>query len=418
MKSLVQTILSTALLLTLFSGCTQQPRPADEIKSDPSLPVVSINGFMTDINAVAFEWKKINDPRIQGVFIYRSQPDSKDTKLHRIAIIDNRFNTHYTDLTVEPGTRYKYAFTSYSDMKTQSMPSKKETVKTLPVLDSVSFFRSIDRLPRTAKLIWRPHTSQKVESYIVERKTGEDQEWAKIATIEGRLSAEYIDADLEDNTVYKYRLRVKTFDDIISKPTEVVTVVTKPLPESVKNLKASKSQARQITLSWEATQLADFDHYNIYRSTNVDGSFDYHVKLHETTFVDKIDEDGAHYFYKITAVDKDGLESLQSNVPIEGAVLSKPKTPLMVEIKFVDNTFRLHWKKGDDRAVSYTVVKTTKESWINQTVDEITNIKETQFTDLNIASDIRYEYQIIAVDKFGVKSKPTTAIERSFKSKK
>lgn len=417
MKSLVQVILSTAFLMTLFSGCTQQPKPAEEIKTDPSLPVVSVNGFLADMNAIAFEWKKLEDPRVQGVFVYRDKSGSEQDKITRIAIVKNRYNTHFTDQDVKPGTEYKYIFTSFSDMHTQSAPGKKQTAKTLPLFDSVSFFRTIGKMPRSAKLIWRPHTNIKAASYIIDRKSEDDTQWSQIAVINNRLSAEYIDTDLKDNAVYYYRIRVKTFDNIISNPSDVVKVITKPLPLPIKNIRTSKSQPKQITITWDASENSDVDFYNLYRSSSLEGSYDYHAKLKETTFVDKIDEDGAHYYYKVTAVDKDGLEGLQGNIPAEGTTLSKPKKPMMVEAKFVNHSFRLHWKNADKRTVSFTLVKTTKVSWVNSVVEEIENIKETQYTDLEIVADTSYSYQVIAVDKLGIRSEPTNPVEISFKAK-
>lgn len=418
MKSLVQVILSTVLLLTLFSGCSTQPKPAKEIKADPTLPVITINGHLTDMNAVAFEWKKIEDPRVQGVFIYRSELASKDTRLSRIATIDGRHQTHYTDQDVKPGTDYGYAFTSFSDKLTQSKPSKKQKVKTLPVLDSVSFFQSIDRMPRSAKLIWRPHTNLKVANYIIERKTTEDDdEWKRLSVIKNRLSAEYIDADLEDNAVYHYRIRVMTFDDIISAPSQTITITTKPLPETIETIIASKEQVQKITLSWEASESPDIAYYNIYRTTALDKGFEYHVKLKETKYVDKVDQDGVVYYYKVTAVDKDGLEGVQGKKAVQGATLAKPTRPIAVMVHSTKGTLKLQWKSTDKRTVSYTLIKSTKESWVNTKVQEIKNIKKEYYTDKDVVAETPYSYQIVAVDRLGMRSEPTDPVKMTMKAK-
>ncbi len=419
MKLLTSSILSIALTASFFSGCsTMEPKPADEIKTDITLPVVSINGYIADMNAVAFEWKSINSQRINGIYIYRGEPASKDPALTRIAIIDNRFSTHYTDETVKPDTRYQYRFTTFSDKLTQSQGSKTHTVNTLPVLTSVSFFRSIGNLPRSAKLIWRPHTHLNVQSYIIERRDGDEKEWHEVGTKQGRLNAEFIDTDLEDSAIYLYRMRVRTFEGIVSTPTDIVKVVTKPLPKPVQNVQATTTQAKQVTISWQASEEADFDHYRIYRSGSKDGSYDYHVKTTKTRFIDQLGEDSLAYFYKVTSVDKDGLESPLGTLPVMGSSLTKLKKPLMVKASFKNKSYRLHWKSGDPRTLSYIVVKTTRTSWVSSEIEEITGIKEPQFTDINIAADISYEYQIIAVDKHGIRSEPTETKSFSFASKK
>ena len=86
----------------------------------------------------------------------------------------------------------------------------------------------------------------------------------------------------------------------------------------------------------------------------------------------------------------------------------------MTGAKYVDNSFRFHWKANDPRTVSYVLIKTTKKSWISKSVEEITAIKDNQFTDLDIAADTQYEYQVVAVDKNGIRSEPTKASELSF----
>lgn len=419
MKSLAQVILSTVLLLTLFSGCSKQPAPAKGIQTDPTLPVVSINGHLSDMNAIAFEWKKIEDPRVQGVYIYRTRPENNDTTLRRIATVDDRQHTHFTDGDVRPGTLYDYAFTSYNKEKNiQSKPSKRQKVKTLPLLESVSFFRSIDKMPRSAKLIWRPHTNPKVESYIIERKsTEDDDEWHKISVVKNRLSAEYIDSDLEDDATYHYRVRVKTFDDMLSAPTEVVTVTTKPLPETIEDIHATKEKVQDIIVTWQPIDDDEIAYYKVYRTTALDKGFDYYAKVKEHSLQDKTGEDGVVYYYKVTAVDKDGLEGLQGSIAAQGSTIARPKRPLAVMAHVVDgDKLRVRWKNADQRTVSYTIIKSTKESWVNTKVQEITNIKGEEYIDKDVVPDTPYTYQVIAVDRLGMRSDPTNPVETIFEA--
>ncbi|MDD2949544.1 MAG: hypothetical protein PHU29_02025, partial [Sulfuricurvum sp.] len=144
---------------------------------------------------------------------------------------------------------------------------------------------------------------------------------------------------------------------------------------------------------------------------------DYYVKLEATTFTDKITEDGKFYFYKVTAVDKDGLESPLSPVATQGSTLSKPQTPIAYEGKIINKAVELQWTNNDPRTVSYTVVKTTKTSWISRESIDINNITEPRFHDGDIKPDTTYLYEIMSVDKDGIRSLPTQAIELSFEAK-
>ena len=412
MRLSLQTLLSTLLLLTLFSGCARQPQPEQQVV-DPTLPVVHINGHISDINAIAFEWRKIEDPRTVGVHIYRRLADV-DGKLVRIATVESRYVTHYLDANVEPGTRYIYRFTSYNAKGAESQGSESVTAATLPALPAVSFFASIDNMPRSAKLIWRPHPDLRVKSYRIERQSLESPEWRKIVELNGRLNAEYIDSDLKDNNVYKYRILAVTYDKLASEPSQIVRVTTKPLPAPVQNIRATSDLPGRILLSWEPYASKDFDYYKVYRSETAKEGYDYHVKIRDTSFADDVNTPGKIYFYKVAAVDKDGLESPLPALPVQGSTLGRPAAPAMTNAAYADRSFRLRWQNSDPRTVSYTLIKTTHLSWVKKSVKKITNIMQPQYTDVDIAPDTRYEYQVVAVDANGIDSEPTDPVELSF----
>jgi hypothetical protein len=53
------------------------------------------------------------------------------------------------------------------------------------------------------------------------------------------------------------------------------------------------------------------------------------------------------------------------------------------------------------------VIKTTKESWISSTVQEITGIIGTSYTVKDLKPDVQYQFQVMAVDTYNITSKPT-----------
>jgi len=393
--------------LALFSGCTQQPTAPAEPQIDPTLPLVSVNGHIESMSSIAFEWKPLADTRVKGYFVYRNDPKSEDPKLSRHSTVESRFVSHYTDKNLAPNTTYIYRFSSYNKKLQESDASKTYRVTTKPVLTSVSFFDSIGNLPRMAKLIWRPHDNPSVKGYIIERQNIENPEWIEIATVESRLQAEYIDMDLDDNRVYKYRLRAVTYENIKSTPSDIAKVVTKPLPKVVNNLKATTAQPKKISLSWDANSEKDIAFYNIYRGESGDGSYDYYVKLNETTFVDEIEDDGKNYFYVVTAVDEDGLESTKQTNPVHGSTLAKPETPTFIDAIVKNSSAILRWKSNDSRTKSYTIIKTTQESWISSTTQEITGIKDSTITIKDLKPDTQYRFQVMAVDANNITSVPT-----------
>ncbi len=414
MKLWILTTFCTASLLIL-SGCGAKPTPKVEAVVDTTLPLVKLteNGFFVDTNAVAFEWESIKDERVNGVYIYKTKMDSNITSEDYFDTVNNRFSTHYLDTKIEPDTKYNYYFKTFSD-EAESVKSENTAINSLPVLESVSWIHSIQDMPRSAKIIWRPHSNQKVKSYIIQRRTLEEDVWEDIATIDGRLNAEYIDLDLKDKFVYKYRIKVLTFDNILSTPSQLVKVVTKELPKEVTNIVATRDLPKKIKITWDSSTNKDFARYNLYRAQNVDGSYELIAKLHNNIFIDEINEDAAQYFYRVSVVDIDDLESKHNEHSIQGTTLSKPKAPAVLEAKLVDNKVQLIWSKVDPRTKSYVISKSFKTSWFKEINEEIDGITAKRFVDPNIEPNITYYYQIFAVDENSIRSEASIKVE--FKS--
>jgi len=413
MKFWTATTLLTVSLLIL-SGCGAKPTPKESAVIDKTLPVVSLtkNGVIVGMKSVAFEWQSLTDQRVKGIYVYKKTPSASETpnELQYLTTINSRFNTHFVDTKVNPDTKYTYAFTTFRE-DAEGKRSRAMVVNTLPVLQSVSWIHSITGMPRVAKIIWRPHSNEKVEYYEVERKTLEDEKWEKIATVNGRLNAEFIDEDLNDNYVYMYRLRAVTYDKITSTPSQIVKVITKALPTSITGIKTTTNLPHRININWAASSQEDFALYYVYKSEKIDGSYELIAKLHNNKFTDKIDEDGKSYFYRVSAVDKDGLESEHTKNSIQGMTLSRPAAPAIVEAKLTNNIISIRWSKTDPRSSSYIVTKKHKQGWFKESSEEFTGIKSKKFIDKNIEPDSTYTYIVQSIDKNGIYSEPSMAVK-------
>ena len=403
MKRLMQIVLGIGFLL--FSGCAIQPTPAKP-KIDPALPKVSKVRTLSDINAIALEWTPIYDERIDGYYIYRGEGN----KLKRIKRVEDRYSSHYLDRDLKPDTLYTYQISVYTKDR-ESLPSEPVSVKTLPVPEAVPFIEAIDHLPREVKLIWRPHPYLRINSYIIQRSEPEDQKWKDVATVEGRLNAEYIDKGLEDNHIYYYRIIAKTCDGILSQPSKTVEANTKPRPSIVKGLQASKNLPKRIELHWQPNPEPDIVYYKVYKSLFEIGPYLSIAKTKETNYVDLIKEDGVKRYYKVTAVDKDGLESFKQDVPAVGQTLPKPLPPVITQKSFDGHTLYISWTSPDNRAVSYIVKKREILGILNYKDYTYKNIRSTSFTDSGLKPGAKYIYKVYAVDSNGIVSEPSEEIE-------
>ncbi len=412
MKLRTLALFCTAFLL-LFNGCSGiSPKPSDEAKIDKTLPIIKLtqNGTVEDMNSIAFEWSAIADERVKGVYVYKQKNSASGSELKHYKTLDNRFTTHFLDRDITPNTSYTYGFKTFSQ-NAESQMSEMKTLSSLPVLQSVVWIKSIENMPRAAKIIWRPHENQKVKAYSIERRTLEEESWKKIATVDGRLNAEYIDTGLKDDFVYKYRVKVITFDGITSTPSEIVQVVTKPLPNPVKYIVATTDLPRKIEINWEKSEAKDFSRYNLYRSTSSNGSYEHIAKLYNNTFTDVIEEDAKEYFYRVSVVEKNGLESIHDKISIQGITLMKPQTPSLLEAKLVGNKIEINWKNKDSRVVKYSVIKKSKTGWFDAKEEEFVDIKGLMFSDPEIGPNVTYYYRVYAIDAYGIKSKPSIEVQ-------
>jgi len=348
----------------------------------------------------------VSDPRVVGVRIYRDNPGEKDKKIYRIATIGDTLHTHYIDSGLLPETTYRYRFTTLDAQGRESMPNRTIAAKTLGLPEPVSYFTATKELARSAKLLWRPHPDLRIVGYEIERLDPGEKSFHRIGSVDGRLNAEYIDRDLDDSSIYRYRIVAVSFDGKKSAPSEEVSVSTKPLPLPPKQLNAGNNGIRTIALSWEASPNKDIAYYKVYRADSPDGYFSYRAKVDRTSFTDKTDEDGARYFYKVTAVDQDGLES-PSGEAVAGTTKAAPEAPELLGLAVSDNAVVIRWKSRDPRTRSYELHKSTSSGWFDTNETVIRDIRMTTYTDANIAPGTEYEYAVVAVDKDGLKSAPS-----------
>jgi fibronectin type 3 domain-containing protein len=414
MKRLIQ-LTFAVVLVVLINGCaiSELSVPTSKPKIDERLPVVSSKYIKTisDISSVALEWKGITDSKVRGYYIYRANTTKDGRQLKRIAALDSKYASHYLDKNLIPNSQYLYSISTIGDNGMESRISESILVQTKPRPKSVSFITAISDLPRQVKILWRPHVSQRVAKYIIERRVGGSSKYRAIKTIRSRLEVEYIDKDLMDNTQYSYRIKAVTFDKIHSFPSQEVQATTKALPTSVTNMRATVGLPRVIRVTWNhPKQMRDIVSYRIYSSDEEDGSFKKIANLHissEPSYEHNIKEDGKVKFYKITTVDKDDLESTIKIAPIMGKTLHIPALPVITLAMIKDSGVVLNWKAGDNRTVAYNLHKTIKENFLLRKTESILSITDLRFEDKDILRGVTYEYQIEAIDENGLVSDKT-----------
>ncbi len=396
-------ILLLGVFLLLVSGCAQTTTQTPKV--DMTLPKVEGIQVISDVDSIAFEWQISKDNRVVGYHIYRAQ---KGEELKMIAKIDTKYSTHFVDKKLSPNSEYIYQFAAVGEGGVDSARSDVIRTKTLS-LEPVTFIKAISNYPKRVKVIWRPHENPRIEGYILERTIGIQNDWKKVADIKSRLFVEYIDRDLEDNMLYRYRVIAIGYGGVQSPPSDMAEAKTKPLPKPVKNVVATVDEPKRILVEWEPNSEESISSYKVYRSSLVRGWYQEIIETQSTKIVDKIDKNGATYFYKVTAIDKDGLEGDMPKDYVIGKTLASPNAPNLISATIISNGIELKWDKGDDRAVSCVVVR--KDGLLMGEERAFTGIKDTFFIDKEIETGKKYRYYIYCVDKFNLKSDPSKEAE-------
>jgi len=222
--TLVPLTLISALLL---NGCNPVALTGHQL--DLNLPKINNVKAIGGSTSVAFEWQSLANKGLDGVNIYRTEGDgttySKTKQLVKIGTVTNRFSSHYVDTGLHQNGQYTYTFTTIKG-GFESAHGQVIDVKTLPPFDSVTFFQAFQKAPTAIKLIWRPHSDKRVKMYKIERSIN-GQQWKWVDSVKHRMMSEFIDTYVAPGNSYAYRIIAVGFDDSISKPSTVVTILAR-----------------------------------------------------------------------------------------------------------------------------------------------------------------------------------------------
>ena len=377
-----------------MSGCVTTSGPNNKIITD--LPQVGSIKTISDMTQIAFEWERANDEGVQGYYLYRN--DALNTgDFKKVATIKDRYATHYVDTNLKPATAYQYTMSVYSKNGEGQM-GQVYTVYTQNVISSVEFSQVLGDLAGRAKILWKPHNDARVASYIIERAEQGSDDWKKIAELKGRLNVAYIDDDVKPGHSYAYRIRVKTYEGVISEPNIAQAGTTKALPNAVEGLSASTDQPKKIVLNWQANTSEEFAHYVIYSASSTYLPFTKLAISHINNYEDYINDNGKTRYYKVTSVDKFGQESPKPDDSVQGSTLPAPNAPSILDASFNGLQINLAWS-SEDRAVRYALIKSSKFG--SYRIDTA----GTTYTDSDLQNGVEYQYSIIAIDEYGLESK-------------
>jgi fibronectin type 3 domain-containing protein len=168
-----------------------------------------------------------------------------------------------------------------------------------------------------------------------------------------------------------------------------------------------EDKVKEVPLSWKANPEKDIAYYYVYRSSGPKDEFSRISKVQgKNSYVDKELKDGATYYYRIQAEDKD---ELLSDVSDSISVQTKPRPSKVSGLTgdFRDGKVELSWKAAAETDVTHYVVYEKRFFG----VEKIDVAKKTSFSEAGLAKGKDKTYAVTSVDKDGLESEPSDEVK-------
>jgi len=373
-------------------------------KGRPSIP----RGLMAKsdiIREIPLSWIPHQEPEVKGYRVYRSS--SKDGPYSLIGKVDGRNKTSFVDSHgLRDKTEYHYQVTAINiaDVEGDPTPPISATTREIPL--PPQGLKAQGGMVKNILIEWKPPPDPEVRGYIIYRSPSPEGTFVEIQKMRGRDKNSFLDKGplkkrLTDDTTYYYRMRSYNKVDMLSEESEIVFARTKKVPQIPTGIRTLGKQAKRISLSWNPNPEKDIRHYIIYRSDDAGKEY---KKIgvqpgNKTDFIDIKLPDGRTYYYKIKAVDADGLESALSDT-VSATTKALPASPKGIKAEGGEGNVTISWEANSEADIArHHVYK--KKGFRFKRIDVS---QGNTYTDRNLKGGKTYMYKVTAVDEDGLES--------------
>jgi autotransporter-associated beta strand protein len=231
----------------------------------------------------------------------------------------------------------------------------------------------------------------------------------------GTNNAMYVDTTAANNTTYYYV--VQSVNPTSTSANSAQSTGTMPLaslsssaPAAPTGMTVTSSGHHNVALSWNASAGANF--YSVYRTTLYTnfcgGTYPLRTIILNntntgTTYTDTSPTDGKIYSYYVTATSAGGMSG---NSAASAPAIPVPEPPAsapgLAAGNFVNGTnVSLSWAPVAG-AVGYDIYRSTQPGVFSYPGSLVRAIVETNYTDVGLATNQNYFYQIVAVNEGGI----------------
>ncbi|MCH5323433.1 MAG: fibronectin type III domain-containing protein [Helicobacter sp.] len=252
-------------------------------------------------------WNPHNDTRITGYLIERKNAKGEWTKLTEIK---NRLLVEYLDKDLEDQTTYEYRIFAFNANKTLSPPSASSSATTKPKPEVMTGFQATTNFPRVINLKWNKHPNPEVTAYIITRSNFESTLYFKVVELSSN-NTQYQDKIDKDGQSYYYKIVAKDKDGIESLATSPIVGSTLEVPAPV-TITYAQIEGNSAVIRWQPQDNRAVEYVVYKKDSLLFGETLRYTKVLTPEFIDKEIKAGQKYYYRVSAIDENGLESKQS----------------------------------------------------------------------------------------------------------
>ncbi|NVM56044.1 MAG: hypothetical protein HWN66_20265, partial [Candidatus Helarchaeota archaeon] len=282
--------------------------------------------------------------------------------------------------------------TAVSGTPTDTTPPAKVTSVTITVIPEGN----------ALNITWAASTAGDFVEYWLYRNST-TQTWAPLVN---RTVNYYLDTGLTNLETYWYRISAV---DEVPNDGENATISGIPMdlvePPAVTGLAVAViSTGNTLNLTWNPSTAPDLDHYNVYMSNVIPftpGPQYLVYSGNDTFYLNTTLEDGMTYYFKVSAVDDDGLEGLIvtqiSETPAD-TVPPAQVTGVTILVDPVGNKLDISWNALGGDVMGYKIYRSTVPGFEVNPGDEDAITTNLYYNDTGLDDNVTYYYRILAFD--------------------
>ena len=365
----------------------QYPVSAADFDPNAPLPPAAPTVTMTysDSGKPKLTWNAVSGATSYRVFRSESRGSG-------YSLLGTTTATSYTNTGAAVGKTYYYRVKAVNSVGTSGysniVSGKAKTAA--PAAPSVTAGNSSTGKPQ---LTWKAVSG--AVKYEVYRSTRQNSGYSLLGTTS---STSYVNTGASTGTTYYYRVKAVNRDGMASAYSNIVSGKAKAAAPAAPSVTAGNSSTGKPRLTWKAVSGAVS--YRIYRSESRGTGYSLLGTTSSTSYVNTGAAAGKTYYYRVKAVNRDGMASGYSNIVSGKAKAAAPAAPSVTAGNSSTGKPRLTWKAVSG-AVSYRIYRSesrgTGYSLLGTT-------SSTSYVNTGAAAGKTYYYRVKAVNRDGMAS--------------